>query len=111
MLLQRARRDPSAFSELYTRHVGEVHAWWGQDFTFGTVPVFKYLESRDADEVGYTLRTASLTTAPEYFFDDHDPSECRHFGSATSPVPPATRRPCPRGWRGAPAPSGRRSGR
>ncbi|MFZ0087908.1 MAG: sigma factor [Solirubrobacteraceae bacterium] len=26
-LLKRAPRDPSAFSELYTRHVGEVHAW------------------------------------------------------------------------------------
>jgi RNA polymerase sigma factor (sigma-70 family) len=26
-LLGRARRDPSAFSELYTRHVGDVHAW------------------------------------------------------------------------------------
>ncbi|MFZ0091594.1 MAG: hypothetical protein WAL63_18965 [Solirubrobacteraceae bacterium] len=26
-LLKRARRDPSAFSELYTRHVGDVHAW------------------------------------------------------------------------------------
>jgi hypothetical protein len=26
-LLQRSRRDPSAFSELYTRHVGDVHAW------------------------------------------------------------------------------------
>ena len=28
---------------------------WGQDFTVGAVPVFKYLESRDVDEVGYTL--------------------------------------------------------
>ncbi|HEX3833092.1 MAG TPA: RNA polymerase sigma factor [Solirubrobacteraceae bacterium] len=26
-LLRSARRDPSAFSELYTRHVGDVHAW------------------------------------------------------------------------------------
>jgi RNA polymerase sigma-70 factor (ECF subfamily) len=26
-LLQRSRRDPSAFSELYNRHVGDVHAW------------------------------------------------------------------------------------
>ena len=35
---------------------------WGQDFTVGVVPVFKYRESRDVDEVGYTLRTASLMT-------------------------------------------------
>ena len=53
---------------------------WGQNFTVGAVPVFKYLESRDVDEVGYTLRTASLMTDPEYFFDDRDPSDYRLFG-------------------------------
>src|SRR5215831_14924368 len=53
---------------------------WGQGFTVGTVPVFKYLESRDVDEVGYTLRTASLMTDPEYYFDDRDPSDYRLFG-------------------------------
>jgi hypothetical protein len=53
---------------------------WGQNFTVGSVPVFKYLESRDVDEVGYTLRTASLMTNPEYFFDDRDPSDYRLFG-------------------------------
>jgi hypothetical protein len=53
---------------------------WGQAFTVGAVPVFKYLESRDVDEVGYTLRTASLMTGPEYFFDDRDPSDYRLFG-------------------------------
>jgi hypothetical protein len=53
---------------------------WGQQFTVGAVPVFKYLESRDVDEVGYTLRTASLMTDPEYYFDDRDPSDYRLFG-------------------------------
>jgi Bacterial membrane protein YfhO len=53
---------------------------WGQNFTVGAVPVFKYLESQDVDEVGYTLRTASLMTDPEYFFDDRDPSDYRLFG-------------------------------
>jgi hypothetical protein len=53
---------------------------WGQDFTVGAVPVFKYLESRDVDEVGYTLRTASLMTDPEYFFDDRVSSDYRLFG-------------------------------
>jgi Bacterial membrane protein YfhO len=52
---------------------------WGQNFTVGAVPVFKYLESRDVDEVGYTLRTASLMTDPESVFDDRDPSDYRLF--------------------------------
>jgi hypothetical protein len=48
---------------------------WGQDFTVGAVPVFKYLESRDVDEVGYTLRTASLMTDPEYYFEERNPGD------------------------------------
>ena len=53
---------------------------WGNDFLVGAVPVFKYLESKDIDEVGYTLRTASLMTDPEYFFDDTNPGDYPLFG-------------------------------
>jgi hypothetical protein len=53
---------------------------WGQGFTVGTVPVFKYMESRDVDEVGYTLRTASLMTDPEDYFDERNPGDYRLFG-------------------------------
>jgi len=53
---------------------------WGNTFTVGAVPVFKYLESKDIDEVGYTLRTASLMTDPEYFFDDTNPGDYPLFG-------------------------------
>ncbi len=53
---------------------------WGNDLTVGAVPVFKYLESKDIDEVGYTLRTASLMTDPEYFFDDTNPGDYPLFG-------------------------------
>ena len=52
---------------------------WGASFTVGAVPVFKYLESRDVDEVGYTLRTASLMTDPEFSFDQQNPSDYRLF--------------------------------
>ena len=52
----------------------------GARFTVGQVPVFKYLESRDVDEVGYTLRTASLMTDPESFFDERNPSDYAIFG-------------------------------
>ena len=53
---------------------------WGADFSVGEVPVFKYLESKDIDEVGYTLRTASLMTDPEYYFDDTNPGDYPLFG-------------------------------
>jgi hypothetical protein len=70
---------------------------WGTDFLIGEVPVFKYLESKDVDEVGYTLRTASLMTDPEYYFDDTNPGDYPLFGigymltpaSMSPPVPAA----------------------
>lgn len=52
---------------------------WGESFLVGQVQVFKYLESRDVDVVGYTLRTASLMTNPENYFDELDPSDFRLF--------------------------------
>jgi len=68
---------------------------WGRDFTVGAVPVFKYLESRDVDEVGYTLRTASLMTDPEYYFDERDPSDYRLFGIRYLLLPTGSRPPVP----------------
>jgi hypothetical protein len=68
---------------------------WGQGFMVGTVPVFKYLESRDVDEVGYTLRTASLMTDPEYYFDDRNPSDYRLFGIRYLILPSGSRPPVP----------------
>jgi hypothetical protein len=68
---------------------------WGQDFTVGEVPVFKYLESQDVDEVGYTLRTASLMTNPEYNFDESDPSDYRLFGIRYLILPAGAEPPVP----------------
>jgi Bacterial membrane protein YfhO len=68
---------------------------WGQEFTVGTVPVFKYLESRDVDEVGYTLRTASLMTDPEYYFDECNPDDYRLFGIHYLIIPAGFRPPVP----------------
>ncbi|HTZ10013.1 MAG TPA: YfhO family protein [Acidimicrobiales bacterium] len=53
---------------------------WGSSFTVGYVPVFKYLESKDIEEVGYTLRTASLMTDPEFYFDESNPGDYALFG-------------------------------
>ena len=68
---------------------------WGQSFRVGDVPVFKYLESRDVDEVGYTLRTASLMTDPEFYFDERNPSDYRLFGIRYLILPPAHPPPVP----------------
>jgi Bacterial membrane protein YfhO len=68
---------------------------WGQDFDVGAVPVFKYLESRDVDEVGYTLRTASLMSDPEYYFDGRNPGDYRLFGIHYLIIPNGSRPPVP----------------
>ena len=68
---------------------------WGADFTVGAVPVFKYLESRDVDEVGYTLRTASLMTDPEYYFDERDPGDYGLFAIHYLILPTGERPPVP----------------
>ena len=66
---------------------------WGQNFTVGAVPVFKYLESRDVDEVGYTLRTASLMTDPEYYFAQRNPGDYRLFAIHYLILPTGSRPP------------------
>jgi hypothetical protein len=53
---------------------------WGVALKVGSVPVFKYLAAADADEVGFTLRTASLMTPAEYFFDPSEPKDYSLFG-------------------------------
>jgi hypothetical protein len=68
---------------------------WGSRFLVGQVPVFKYLESRDVDEVGYTLRTASLMTIPEANFDDRDASDYRLFGIRYVLCPAGEKPPVP----------------
>jgi hypothetical protein len=68
---------------------------WGEDFLVGAVPVFKYVESQDIDEVGYTLRTASLMTDPEYYFDQSNPGDYALFGIHYLLLPAGTGPPVP----------------
>jgi hypothetical protein len=70
---------------------------WGASFTVGQVPVFKYLSNLDFDMVGYTLRTASLMTDPEEYFDENNVGDYTVFGirylvlpTSRPPVPKAT---------------------
>lgn len=53
---------------------------WGQDFTVGYVPVYKYLESQDVDEVAYTVPSLSLMLDPSIEFDDDNPADYAIFG-------------------------------
>ncbi len=63
---------------------------WGQDFTVGGVPMYQYLDSLDIDEVGYTLRTASLMSQPEYYFDPARPGLSSLFAVRYLIVPATT---------------------
>jgi RNA polymerase sigma-70 factor, ECF subfamily len=60
-LLQRARRDPSAFSELYTRRVGDVHGWLSRRLAWAA-----------SDLTAETFARALLGI--DRFRDDHDGS-------------------------------------
>ncbi len=68
---------------------------WGQSFTVGLVPVYKYLESEDIDQVTYLVPTLSLMLDPETNFDEVNPADYVLFGiryillptGASSPVP------------------------
>jgi hypothetical protein len=53
---------------------------WGAVFYVGQVTVYQYLSDQDIDEVGYTLRTASLMSVPENYFDEDNPADYRLFG-------------------------------
>lgn len=94
----------AAAAAVIRRHgPGRVYAGspdgWGQNFRVGFVPMYAYLESLDLDEVGYTLRTASLMAQPEYHFDPDVPGDYAVFGirylvfpalpaARAGPVPP-----------------------
>ena len=94
-----AQQDPQidellAYVQAHPR--GHVYAGqptnWGRTSSSAPCPVFKYLESKDVDEVGYTLRTASLMTDPEYYFDDTNPGDYPLFGIGYI-ITPATMAP------------------
>lgn len=70
---------------------------WGSSFDVGMVPVYKYLESRDIDEVGFTLRTAALMSQPEFHFDQYQQSDFAAFGIRWLVYPAG--QPLPAGYR------------
>ena len=63
-------------ARIHTLGPGRVYAGlpanWGHDYAIGSAPVYMVLEADDFDQVGFTLRTLSLTTDPEAYFDERN---------------------------------------
>lgn len=54
---------------------------WGYYFRVGSVPVYNYVtQMADIDSVGLTLRTSSLMTGPEAYFDESNLGDYSTFG-------------------------------
>lgn len=68
---------------------------WGQKFTVGYVPVYKYLVNQRVEETTYVVPTTSLMLGPEADFDPYNPADYELFGirylflptGLTAPVP------------------------
>ena len=91
-------RQLAALAAVIARHGGgRAYAGspmnWGQRFTIGNVPMYQYLTDLDINEVGYSLRTASLMSQPEYYFDPDKADEYPIFGIRYLILP--TSRPAP----------------
>ncbi len=71
---------------------------WGNDCLVGSVPMYLYLASQDADEVGLTLRTASLMSDVEPHFDGAYAGDFELFGIRFL-IAPSTFRPAVRARR------------
>lgn len=65
---------------------------WGESFFVGYVSVLQYLAWRNVDEVGFTLRTASLMSNPEAYFDEYNAGDYSMFGVRYL-ILPASRQP------------------
>jgi hypothetical protein len=68
---------------------------WGSTFEVGYVPVYQYLASTDTDQVGFTLRTASLMEQPEYEFDQSNPADYALYGIRYLLLPTRMKPPVP----------------
>lgn len=53
---------------------------WGHGFTVGEVPVYIYLTDSSVDAIGFTLRTSSLMSDPEAYFDEANLGDYSTFG-------------------------------
>jgi hypothetical protein len=70
---------------------------WGHSFTVGGVPVYIYMTNLGIDAVGFTLRTSSLMTDPEAYFDESNLGDYAAFGIHYLLLPAGHAPPVPAG--------------
>lgn len=82
----------------YGRAYAGLPGNWGESFGVDLVPVFKYLQMENIDEVSYQVPTSSLMLGPETDFDELNPADYALFGirylflpTGMSPPVPAQR--------------------
>lgn len=68
---------------------------WGARFLAGYVPVYQYLADTEVDSIGFTLRTASLMSDAEPYFDDTNPGDYALFGVRYLLIPSTMTPPVP----------------
>jgi hypothetical protein len=68
---------------------------WGQGFTVGYVPVYKYIQGQDIDEMAYSVPSLSLMLDPEIEFDEDDPADYAVFGIRYMLLPTGMEAPVP----------------
>jgi hypothetical protein len=69
---------------------------WGYDFRVGSVPVYNYVtQAADIDSVGLTLRTSSMMTDPEAYFDESNLGDYSTFGVRYLLLPAGHKPPVP----------------
>ena len=89
----------SLLREAQARGGGRVYAGlltnWGRNFLVGYVPVYEYLADQEVDSVGFTLRTASLMSDAEPYFDETNPGDYALFGVRFLLLPEGMNPPVP----------------
>lgn len=68
---------------------------WGRQYEIGQVPVFEYLTDKYVDEIGFLLRTPSLVTDNEAYFNEDDAAEYQLYNVRYVLMPSGMKPPVP----------------
>ena len=86
-------------NEINARGGGRTYAGlpsnWGQQYAIGGVPVYEYLADNDVAEFGFPLRTPSLLTDNEAYFNQNDPAQYQLYNIRYILMPSGMKPPVP----------------